>query len=471
MSSKELSPTASSQDAAAVVLFVAIAALACLMPAQSDTWWLLRTGEEIWRTKTIVLVDLFTHTVHGQYWPNHEWLSQVIFYAAYVTGGLPLLTGVCAAAVVSAWVVVFRLTPGPMVERLLLVGCAAAFSTASWSLRPQVFTLVLFALVLWMLVRHRALWLLPLVFLVWANLHGGVAAGGTLLAAATLASLISDHRIDRALLWPGVLSLFATAVTPLGPSLWIEVPRSLERLKAYKVLEWRAPSLLNPADFPLWLAFAGIASLVISRRQALRTREPLVLGISCALTALLALRSARNASLFLVCAVPLAGALLYGGLPPTLRVRTDISLRRWSLLQRVTVAIGAVVAAGIVTRAWTMPLPRLQWAPVTERMRDALASCRGPLYNRYDEGGYLIWFVRERKVFIDSRQDPFPERLVLEQLDIEESGRFEETFARYKIECALTPTSSPLARRLSESGWRAYDAGRGFAVFARPHGS
>ena len=145
-----------------VLLFLLLASVACLMPAQSDTWWQLRTGEDIWRSGRIVLHDELTHTVAGRYWPNHEWLTQVLFYGTYWLGGLPLLTALCAAAVLATWWIVLRLTPGPAVLRLMLVFCGAAFSTATWSLRPQVLTSALLATTLWILVRQRFLWLLNL---------------------------------------------------------------------------------------------------------------------------------------------------------------------------------------------------------------------------------------------------------------------------------------------------------------------
>src|ERR1700704_550752 len=81
------------------LLFVAIGFGACLAPAQNDTWWHLRTGQDIWSTRTIDLRDHFSHTVSGAYWPNHEWLSQVLFYGVYRLGGLPLLTALVAGLI------------------------------------------------------------------------------------------------------------------------------------------------------------------------------------------------------------------------------------------------------------------------------------------------------------------------------------------------------------------------------------
>src|SRR5712692_3527891 len=78
------------------LFFLGIGFAACLMPAQSDTWWHLRAGEEIWRTGSVPMRDSFSHTVNAGYWPDHEWLTQALFYGLYRLGGLRLLTGVGA---------------------------------------------------------------------------------------------------------------------------------------------------------------------------------------------------------------------------------------------------------------------------------------------------------------------------------------------------------------------------------------
>ena len=66
-------------------------AMACLMPMQNDTWWHLRAGQEMWTRGMVMLTDEFSFTAYGAEWPNHGWGSEVIFYALYFVGGLPLL--------------------------------------------------------------------------------------------------------------------------------------------------------------------------------------------------------------------------------------------------------------------------------------------------------------------------------------------------------------------------------------------
>jgi hypothetical protein len=445
------------------LLLLGLAVIACLMPAQNDTWWQLRSGEAMWQSRQIMMRDEFTHTVAGHYWPNHEWLTQVIFYGVFQVGGLPLLTAVCAAAVVTAWFVISLLTPGTILTRLLLIGCGAGFTTASWSLRPQTFSLAFFAATLWILVRRRFLWALPPLFLVWANLHGAVATGGLLLVAAAAASAVIAREQLLKLFAIGVLCFAATTTTPLGFSFWLEIPESLQRLKTYEVIEWRAPSLTNPADSPFWIIIGGLAVLIWRRREALRTWEPAFLALASALTLILAVRSTRNFSTFILCAVPTAGLLL----AEPARHAPTISTAR-SAMRPLILAICALASASFIAFAWWMPLPRLGWHPVSKEMRAAIAECEGPLYNRYDEGGYIIWFLKGRRVFMDSRQDPFPEEMVLDQIQLERSGDYRPMFDRYGVTCALTPNQSPLAQRLALAGWSSRSAGVGWTVFSKP---
>lgn len=73
---------------ATTLFFLVVAFTACLMPAQSDTWWQLRAGQDIVE-RGLQLRETFSHTQEGGYWPNHEWLSQFVFYGLYQLGGLP----------------------------------------------------------------------------------------------------------------------------------------------------------------------------------------------------------------------------------------------------------------------------------------------------------------------------------------------------------------------------------------------
>ena len=97
-------------------------------------------------------------------------------------------------------------------------------TSPAWSLRPQVFSLALVAITLWIIVDRRRLWTLAPVFVVWANLHGGVSLGVVLLAAAVVSTLIVRPAQFRRMAIVARRRCCCTAATPLGFSLWAEVP-------------------------------------------------------------------------------------------------------------------------------------------------------------------------------------------------------------------------------------------------------
>jgi hypothetical protein len=139
------------------------------------------------------------------------------------------------------------------------------------------------------------------------------------------------------------------------------------------------------------------------------------------------------------------------------RLRPEPAVRRDTQRPLLNLAIMSSAALAVtVTIVWAYrnEIPHLQWAPVPASALVALRQCPDNLYNRYDEGGYLLWFAPDRKVFLDGRQDPYPAALLLEHIRMETGGGdYKAVFSRYSIHCAYLPTVSPTASQLSASGW------------------
>ena len=448
------------------LIFLTVALAACLMPAQNDTWWQLRAGRDMWRAHDVLLRDTFSHTAYGSFWPNHEWLSQTIFYGLYAVGGLPLLTLSAAAAVVGAWAIAWRQTPASTRTRFLLTASVVVAACSTWSPRPQVLSLLLTMATVALLRGRRYAWLPP-VFLLWANLHGAVVMGVWLLAVALAASFVEEPRASPRLLAAAALSVAATFLTPLGGRFWIDILQSLQRIRRLGIAEWAPPRLADPMLIPFWLTLIALAGLVLIRGRSVwrgqvsRQQGHLTL-CACALALVpLALTAARNVPPFLMVAVPALAALMpqrAAGVDrtPTARPRLNLALTTTASVAAVTTLVVAY-AGGASHLAWT-PLPPASLA--------ALDACPGNLYNRYDEGGYLIWFAPDRKVFLDGRQDPYSPALVAEQVRVEATGDFAATFRRYDIRCAYTPAGSLVTARLVQAGWRPLYRDQQWAVLA-----
>ncbi len=162
----------------------------------------------------------------------------------------------------------------------------------------------------------------------------------------------------------------------------------------------------------------------------------------------LAVRYSRVMPMFVVVALPLLARGWEAWRPA--RPRRDDR----SVLHGVVLGVVVVVAAAWVGVAWSGPSAALDWKPLPASAVAAVRACDGPLYNRFDDGAYLLWFAPEVPVFIDSRVDPYPDDLLREHIRDEATGDYRATFDRYGITCALLPPVSATARALQRDGWR-----------------
>jgi hypothetical protein len=426
------------------LVFVVIGTLACLAPTQSDTWWLLRAGHETFATHTVSLADTYSFTATGLFWPNHEWLTEVIFYALYAIGRMPLVTLFCAAVILGTWGLSWSLTEGAFEIRFLVFAVCLVPAAESWAIRPQVFSMALFMVTTVLVLRDRIAWL-PLVMLVWTNLHGAVALG----LAAVIAALCADVVARRRIRWPMVLMVIAcvlvTFISPLGARLWSFIPASMERSRINQLIEWQAPGA-SPGLWPFWVVAAALPIATVLWWRRLDERTLKLVAIAFAILPL-ALTSIRNVAVFLLVAVPAITALA--------RPRDRVERIRKAAGEHVVVnatilGVAVVAGAAVVVLAWLAPAPSLGWRPIGPRAAQAIAACGRPLYNTYGDGGVLIWFVPEQKVFIDNRQDPYPTDLLKANHQLELDGQYAEIFAKYDIQCAVAPPTSPIADALNK---------------------
>jgi hypothetical protein len=451
---------------ATALFFLTIAMAAALSPMASDTWWQLRAGADMWTSGHVLLTDTYSHTAFGAFWPNHEWLSQVIFYGLYKVGGLALLSLFAAALIVSAWSISWNLAAGPVLRRLLILLPALVPASEHWAPRPHAFSLLFLLLAVLLILKRRYYWLIPL-FWMWANCHGGVLLGLIVSAAALAAASFHDRStmVKAGIAFAGCVA--AVTMTPLGVSFWIEIPRSLARIRQYPLDEWLAPRLAEVPLAPFWvLAVVFCGLLVVNWRRLFEPsgRQLAVLCLPALVLLPLALSAVRNVGPFLMFAAPAICGLMSAEAFAALDRRDRQNHPRLNFALTTAATLGAAVAIGY---AYRLQIDHLKWTPLPEASLQALRRCPDNLYNRYDEGGYLIWFEPGRRVFLDGRQDPYEPGLVLDQIRIETSGDYSSTFSEHNIRCAYLPVTSPVAVRLSSSGWSALYRDSAWVVLAQ----
>src|ERR1039457_832880 len=178
-----------------------------------DTGWHIRTGEWIVANGWGPLHDVFSFTKPGAPWYAWEWLSDVLFAKLYALGGLQavvIFAILLISATFGALFLLLRRKANPIVAIAVTVITVAA-SSIHFLARPHLFTL-LFLVVFYAALeqvrdgRTRLLGVpilaaLPVVSIVWTNLHGGFFVGALMILAygggEILRLLFSDRKSTR----------------------------------------------------------------------------------------------------------------------------------------------------------------------------------------------------------------------------------------------------------------------------------
>lgn len=458
-----------------------------------DTGWHLVTGETILSTFGIPYADPYSHTVPGISWTAHEWLAEVILAASHRLMGLngPVLISASIIALTFFFLYLFMLrgNVSPPVAVALTI-LAAWVSRLHWLARPHIFSLLLtlaFFVILNTYQRERRsyLKLLPVLMLVWVNLHGGYILGLILVLLCAIANLAlfltgSEGREalvrSKALGIAFVLTLLATFANPRGPAILL-FPFHLVGREYIQdnVVEWMSP------DFHKYTALAIMLLLYMAVLVLSRRKPGLFEGSAALLLTYMSLYSVRYAPLLAVLVTPMAAGRLGEVLAKLTdfmegkRVLADIKAIAKQIAENLAHQETRfrhhfwVYAAAAVLMLIGLNGGRIGQIQVMDFRHDkdrfpveALEfvqenSITGNMFNNDGWGGYLIYKAYPRyKVFMDGRSDMYDAPLLKEYVKVAKAQLgFDEVLEKYNVTWVIFNANTPLCQLLAQSGkWK-----------------
>ncbi|TMC60730.1 MAG: hypothetical protein E6J17_09475, partial [Chloroflexi bacterium] len=257
----------------AVVLPVLGALLASL--SSVDLAYHLRAGAMILDSGAIPTRDTFTFTSAGAPWLDQQWGAQVILATVYRLAGWTGLVVLRAALVGMLFAVVLATC-----RRAGLNGRVAAWLTlavfvvtaVALALRPQLFGMLLFALVAYLVVDRRAhpnrLWLVMPIVAVWANLHGSFFLGPLIVGLAWLSDV--HDRVPKAgrTLAAALLAAVAACLNPFGPQVWVYAAGLTTNAGVTaRITEWQPTSAWSVPGLLFFASALAVAVLVARSRR------------------------------------------------------------------------------------------------------------------------------------------------------------------------------------------------------------
>jgi len=400
-----------------------------------DVWWHLKVGDWIVEHRAFPHTGILSRTARDRPWAAYSWIYEVLLSRAYAWFGLvgvgvfgTLLTLAVAYAVY--W----------MIRRLsgkFWVACILGTVTCSAFLfnlmpRPVFLSMILFAVTLTLVLesqragRAEILYWLPLVFLVWANCHiqfvYGIFAVGLFTGVHLLQQLrthfgaVPDFALPSRLPALKLLLIFAACVlaTCLGPYSYhlyavifayagSKFPYTF--IREFQALNFRAYSHY------VELLLAGAAFFALGRQKRVDLFKLALLAVA----SVVAFRTMRD-SWFLCIAAAACIADSWGeGL---------VHESSETLPEKAAVAAVVALLLFLFARNSSFDTLGLDAAMSSVFPVKAVNFLRqnpqpGPLYNTFDWGGFLTWYMPEYPVAIDGRTDLYGDELDMRFFDSE----------------------------------------------------
>lgn len=465
--------------ALAAVLAATVFAIARRGLADPDIWWHLRNAQYMFASHAWPRADMYSYTVYGNSWIDHEWLAEIPYYLAWrglgVVGvkllSLLLLELTFAGLLYLCW----RRSAN---IKASAAACYFAILVGSVSFGPRtiLFGYAYLLVLLFILENFRAhgkasLWLLPVLFCIWINTHGSWSLGLIVFAIFIAGGLFNGRwgsveaarwtapqlrRLGAAM----AASIVAVFVNPHGYRL-VLYPLDMafrQKLNIAHVAEWSSVDFHDlRGKFALLLVITLLVGSLLGRHRLQMYELGFVLfGIYAAFTYV------RFLFLAGILAAPLIAAML--NFIPQYRPEVDRPVLN-----------AAIIAGALAFVVWGFPTSReLSQSIDREYPAEALPQLvalppSDHVLNYYLWGGYLGWSDPTFRDFIDSRVDVFEYAGVLKDyLDLLELKNPSAILDKYQIRCVLFPPDEPLSYALAhDPQWKTVFRGNVSVLFQR----
>lgn len=256
----------------------------------NDFWWHIKAGDWMITNKQIPTHDIFSWYASSNnfYWFSHEWLSEVLLSVIFSLGGS---LGVFIFSLTMAIIILlfffyaareyFDLNPILSTIYSLIFVCLVYMYCYG---RPQIFTYILLNVTYIILYRYKSdsstktIYALPIIAIIWANIHGGSSNLAYLLPIILFVGMILNFNFgkiefkranSKSIIKLGIItivSMLCTCINPHGFSMFSYPYTNMgDKLMLKLIAEWAAPDAKDLAQlFFFFIPVIGVTILLIA---------------------------------------------------------------------------------------------------------------------------------------------------------------------------------------------------------------
>lgn len=437
----------------------------------TDAHWHIAAGLEILKTGQIPETDPWSLNTH-QRWYNLSWLYDVLialpsYYFGYT--GLLILWSCLAGLLVAEIFRVLQVWVSCPQPRLLTTLLCLIPLPEFLALRPQSLAGLLALYSLAILHQSRTnpkrLYWLPLLSLLWANIHGSIPILFLFVGVFAFESLLKkNHTLCVNLVFWGTISGVTCLINPLGLDLYTGIMRTTNSCISPFILEWKKWRATQNTQHDLFVTATLALCLLLPNKATLAEK------ILTLIFLLLAFTSIRFFGLLAFVAAP-ALAQQLSALPkfpeklagPSLCLTLFVGL---FLLHHNRTAVYKKLAENSV-----------RYPPLEQAVTYLIENHpQKNIFNTYEVGGALTHLGREGKLrhYIDGRAGTvFSEARLQEYLDLlQKKTPLNGVLKRYQIGVALINKNGHFSENLSnmflKEGWEPELINTEYIVFVPP---
>jgi len=438
-----------------ILFFLSLFVFKGVLFLDPDFGWRVVAGESFLK-RGIPKTDLFSYTMPSFPWVDHAWSLSVLIYLIYSTTGflgLSVLFSLVALAslLISAKRVKAQLENPKLFEKIALVldgrriplfvylplnfkylsyfvSLPVILSTSIlftfFGVRVQVFSWLMVSIILYIFfsekVWQRWKFVLPILFLVWANLHGSFAVG---IEAFFLFLLLRAIRLRKVFLvdwFYFFVSLLATFLNPYGIGVWREVWSSVsDSSLRWRIAEWMPALTMLDLTIPTFIAFSGGLLFKYRKKFSLEEKGVFILFL------LQAIASRRHLPLWTITALPISCKGIYYVWLEAKKVKEGVD--RFNKIYEIgflfVSALFFIQAFFAIQEANFLGKGNFYPKGAVNYLSGKVPN--GQIFSEYGWGGYLIWKLPQKKVFIDGRMPSWRKKPLKE-------GELESAFDAYE---------------------------------------
>jgi hypothetical protein len=434
-----------------------------------DFGWHLKVGEEINRTYEVPEKNIYNYT-YTDNWVDHEWLSNYLIFHGYQEMGYPILVIIFAILIILVLIVLNyqvqkhslkKITPYLVAVFQLLAVIAAL---PHFGVRIQEVALLFVLLVLTIINQYqkkqdwRILLLLPPLLYLWSCLHGSFLIGFFILFSWIFikifekitkktsflqifdhSEIISAKKIFYFFIFT-TASFIATLITPYGPDLYNFLNGYRNNAYLSIITEWLPQSALPLHFYQLAYLAIGLTAVFLyfsSQKQKIKIWKIFLLIVF----AVLSFKSRRHFPLFIVVSFGFI-IEIYSNFFQEIK-NSYFYLLRYLIIFCLVVVIFIQLFSTRFTNTPVESYCKDYPCAGVNFLKNNPEYLNQNIFNHYGWGGFLIWDLPNKLLFIDGR---LPQVSFANWTFIEEYRDFfstnkpvQEKLTKYNIGLVLIP--------------------------------